>query len=190
MKRWRRAKPRRPRRRPRRNPTERERGAPEVRMARNLRRENLEDLGDLFGRVLALSLTLNHPAFQRAIEGFAEDGRVYLVYPDEQSTRSRTPRRAQDERGRGARRRDSGLPGGFVPQPARAARSTTSARNRSPMAPAAGSSSLGLDYVSNDNELQTEPIFNDGYTAPEIYRGKRSTSAPTCSRSARCSTAV
>ena len=32
---------------------------------------------------------------------------------------------------------------------------------------------LGLDYVSNDNELQSEPIFNDGYTAPEIYRGKR-----------------
>jgi protein phosphatase len=30
----------------------------------------------------------------------------------------------------------------------------------------------GLDYISNDNELQSEPIFNDGYTAPEIYRGK------------------
>ncbi|HEV2170262.1 MAG TPA: Stp1/IreP family PP2C-type Ser/Thr phosphatase, partial [Candidatus Binatus sp.] len=28
-------------------------------------------------------------------------------------------------------------------------------------------------YVSNDNELQSDPIFNDGYTAPEIYRGKR-----------------
>src|SRR5260221_2617811 len=32
---------------------------------------------------------------------------------------------------------------------------------------------LGLDYVSNDTELQSEPIFNDGYPAPEIYRGKR-----------------
>jgi protein phosphatase len=31
----------------------------------------------------------------------------------------------------------------------------------------------GLDYVSNDNELQAEPIFNDGYTAPEIYRGRK-----------------
>src|SRR6202044_4179287 len=31
----------------------------------------------------------------------------------------------------------------------------------------------GLDYVSNANELQSEPIFNNGYTAPEIYRGKR-----------------
>src|SRR5438132_7439245 len=31
----------------------------------------------------------------------------------------------------------------------------------------------GLDYISNDDELQSEPIFNDGYTAPEIYRGKK-----------------
>ena len=31
----------------------------------------------------------------------------------------------------------------------------------------------GLNYVSNDNELQSDPIFNDGYTAPEIYRGKK-----------------
>ena len=46
--------------------------------------ENSEDLGDLFGRVLALSLTLNHPAFQRATEGFADGPRVYLSYPDEQ----------------------------------------------------------------------------------------------------------
>ena len=46
--------------------------------------EDREDLGDLFGRVLALSLTINHPAFQRAADGFAEAGRVYLVYPDEQ----------------------------------------------------------------------------------------------------------
>ena len=29
----------------------------------------------------------------------------------------------------------------------------------------------GLDYISNDNELQAEPLFNDGYTAPEIYKG-------------------
>src|SRR5271155_494193 len=42
-----------------------------------------DDLGEVFGRVLALSFTLTHPAFQRAIEGLAEDGRVYLVYADE-----------------------------------------------------------------------------------------------------------
>ena len=31
----------------------------------------------------------------------------------------------------------------------------------------------GLDCVSNDNELQSEPIFNDGYTAPEIYKAQK-----------------
>ena len=32
---------------------------------------------------------------------------------------------------------------------------------------------MGLDYISNDNELQSEPLYNDGYTAPEIHRGKK-----------------
>jgi protein phosphatase len=32
---------------------------------------------------------------------------------------------------------------------------------------------IGLDYISNDNELQSEPLYNDGYTAPEIYRAKK-----------------
>ncbi|HJU28629.1 MAG TPA: zinc ribbon domain-containing protein, partial [Candidatus Binataceae bacterium] len=45
-----------------------------------------DDLGEVFGRVLGLSLTLNYPAFQRAIEGFRNDGRVYLVYPNEELT--------------------------------------------------------------------------------------------------------
>src|SRR5205807_2290050 len=45
--------------------------------------EDNVDLGDMFGRVLSLSMTLNHPAFLRAIGGFGDDGRVYLVYPDE-----------------------------------------------------------------------------------------------------------
>src|SRR5271155_4516671 len=43
-----------------------------------------DDLGEVFGRVLALSQTISHPAFQRATEGFAENGRVYLVYADEE----------------------------------------------------------------------------------------------------------
>ena len=29
-----------------------------------------------------------------------------------------------------------------------------------------------LDYISNDNEMQSAPILNDGYTAPEIYRAR------------------
>src|ERR1700722_18816678 len=43
-----------------------------------------EDLGEVFGRVLALSQMISHPAFQRATEGFADNGRVYLVYADEE----------------------------------------------------------------------------------------------------------
>ena len=130
-----------------------------------------DDLGEVFGRVLALSLTLNHPAFQRAIEGFAQDGRVYLVYPDEDLT---APRRGSSKTSepeaiaaavqvcqaiafvhrRGLRLND------ICPQSIAVTRG--------------GRIKLtGLDYVSNDNELQAEPIFNDGYTAPEIYRGKR-----------------
>ena len=31
----------------------------------------------------------------------------------------------------------------------------------------------GLDYISNDTELQGEPLFNDGYTAPEIYKARK-----------------
>src|ERR1700730_17213933 len=45
-----------------------------------------EDLGEVFGRVLALSQTINHPAFQRATAGFSDNGRVYLVYADERLT--------------------------------------------------------------------------------------------------------
>jgi protein phosphatase len=132
-----------------------------------------DDLGDVFGRVLALSMTLNHPAFQRALSGFADHGRVYLVYRDEElrplSARAGSLRMEEAEalniaiqvcqavsfvHRRGLRVND------ICPES---------------VAQAAGGriSLTGLDYVSNDNELQLEPIFNDGYTAPEIYRGKR-----------------
>ncbi|HTR62989.1 MAG TPA: Stp1/IreP family PP2C-type Ser/Thr phosphatase [Candidatus Binataceae bacterium] len=129
------------------------------------------DLGEVFGRVLALSLTLTHPAFQRAIEGFAHDGRVYLVYPDEDLTSFHRGSSKTSEpeaiaaaiqvcqaisfvHRRGLRLND------ICPQSLAVTR--------------AGRIKLtGLDYVSNDNELQSDPIFNDGYTAPEIYRGKK-----------------
>ena len=45
-----------------------------------------DDLGELFGRVMGLSLTLKYPAFQCALEGFADKGRVYLVYSEEKLT--------------------------------------------------------------------------------------------------------
>jgi protein phosphatase len=130
-----------------------------------------DDLGEVFGRVLALSLTMNHPAFQRAIEGFAQDGRVYLVYQDEDLTALHRGSSKTSEpeaiaatvqvcqaiayvHRRGLRLND------ICPQSIAVTRG--------------GRIKLtGLDYVSNDNELQAEPIFNDGYTAPEIYRGKR-----------------
>ncbi len=129
-----------------------------------------DDLGEVFGRVMAMSLTLTHPAFQRAIEGFAEHGRVYLVYPDEKLMPVfHGPHRSEPEaiaaaiqvcqaisfvHRRGLRLND------ICPQSVAA---TESGRVKM----------TGLDYVSNDNELQAEPIFNDGYTAPEIYRGKK-----------------
>jgi serine/threonine protein phosphatase PrpC/serine/threonine protein kinase len=135
--------------------------------------EDLEDLGDLFGRVLALSLTVNHPAFQRATEGFADDGRVYLVYPDE-------PLVLLSQR-RGGLKMSEGEAVGIAIQVCQAVsflnRRGLRLNDICPQSIAYGPSGrvklLGLDYVSNDTELQSDPIPNDGYTAPEIYRGKR-----------------
>ncbi len=131
-----------------------------------------DDLGELFGRVMGLSLTLKYPAFQCALEGFADKGRVYLVYSDQELTPlSRRPGGIKMREGealnvaiqlcqaiaflnkRGLRLND------ICPDS---------------LAYDAGGriKIISLDYVSNDNELQTEPILNDGYTAPEIYRGK------------------
>jgi protein phosphatase len=135
--------------------------------------DNSEDLGDLFGRVLALSLTLNHPAFQRATEGFADGGRVYLTYPDEQFV-------TLSQR-RGGLKMSEGEALALAIQVCQGVsflnRRGLRLNDICPQSVAYGGGGrvklLGLDYVSNDNELQSEPIFNDGYTAPEIYRGKR-----------------
>jgi serine/threonine protein phosphatase PrpC len=132
-----------------------------------------EDLGELFGRVLALSLTVNHPAFHRAVDGLAEGGRVYLVYPDEQFT-------ALAQR-RGGLKMSEGEAVAVAIQVCQAVsflnRRGLRLNDICPQSIAYGPGGrvklLGLDYVSNDTELQSEPIFNDGYTAPEIYRGKR-----------------
>ena len=135
--------------------------------------EPAEDLGDLFGRVLALSLTVNHPAFQRATEGFADDGRVYLVYPDE-------PLVLLSQR-RGGLKMTEGEAVGIAIQVCQAVsflnRRALRLNDICPQSIAYGPGGrvklVGLDYVSNDTELQSDPISNDGYTAPEIYRGKR-----------------
>lgn len=131
------------------------------------------DLGELYERVLALSLNLSHPAFQRASGGFAEDGRVYLVYPDEELTPL-----AQR---RGGLKMSEGEALNIAIQVCQAVsflnRRALRLNDICPQSVAYGRGGrvklLGLDYVSNDTELQAEPIFNDGYTAPEIYRGKR-----------------
>jgi serine/threonine protein phosphatase PrpC len=132
-----------------------------------------DDLGEVFGRVLALSMTLNHPAFQRAIAGFADRGRVYLVYPDEElKPLSFRP---------GGMRMDEGEALQIAIQICQAVsfvhRRGLRVNDLCPDSVAYGAEGriklTGLDYLSNDNELQGEPIFNDGYSAPEIYRGKK-----------------
>ena len=132
-----------------------------------------EDLGEVFGRVLALSQTISHPAFQRATAGFADNGRVYLVYADEGVTPL--------ARGKGAARMSEADAVASAVQVCqaisfvhrRALRLNDICPESIAIAKDGRLKLTGLDYVSNDNELQSEPIFNDGYTAPEIYRGKK-----------------
>jgi serine/threonine protein phosphatase PrpC len=134
-----------------------------------------EDLGEVFGRVLALSQTISHPAFQRATAGFSDNGRVYLVYADEGLTA--LGRGA----GKGVARTSEADAVACAVQVCQAIsfvhRRALRLNDICPESVAIASDGrlklTGLDYVSNDNELQSEPIFNDGYTAPEIYRGKR-----------------
>jgi serine/threonine protein phosphatase PrpC len=132
-----------------------------------------EDLGDVFGRVLALSMTLTHPAFERADSGFAADGRVYLVYPDSELT-------SLSRRAGGIRMNEAEAAAvavqvcqaiGFLHR--RGLRLNDICPESVALARDSRVKMTGLDYVSNDNELQADPIFNDGYTAPEIYRGKK-----------------
>jgi serine/threonine protein phosphatase PrpC len=131
------------------------------------------DLGELFGRVLALSMTLNHPAFVRATDGFADAGRVYLVYPDEELTPVARPR--------GGMKLDEPQAIAAVVQVCQAISHVNRRGLRlNDICPEAvafdreGRVRLtGLDYVTNDDEISPEPVLNDGYTAPEVYRAKR-----------------
>ncbi len=130
-----------------------------------------EDLGEVFGRVLALSQTISHPAFQRATEGFAENGRVYLVYADEELKPLGRGSHKMSEPEAIAAAVQVCQAISFVHR--RALRLNDICPESISIAKDGRLKLTGLDYVSNDNELQGEPIFNDGYTAPEIYRGKR-----------------
>jgi protein phosphatase len=130
-----------------------------------------EDLGEVFGRVLALSQMISHPAFQRATEGFADNGRVYLVYADEELKPLRRGSQKMSEPEAVAAAVQICQAISFVHR--KALRLNDICPESVAMARDGRIKLTGLDYVSNDNELQSEPIFNDGYTAPEIYRGKR-----------------
>jgi serine/threonine protein phosphatase PrpC len=132
-----------------------------------------DDLGEVFGRVMALSMTLKHPALQRAVEGFADNGRVYLAYRDEPVTplarRSGGLRMSEAEALAVAIQLCQAV--SFVH---RRGLRVNDICPESVVWGADGRIKLtGLDYVSNDTELQSEPIFNDGYTAPEIYKARK-----------------
>ena len=146
---------------------------PEQQFIKELPDHFADDLGDVFGRVLALSMTLAHPAFEKASSGFANDGRVYLVYPE--STATPLSRR------RGGLKMSEPEAIGLALQVCQAVgfihRRGLRLNDICPESVAIAADGrvkmTGLNYVSNDNELQSDPIFNDGYTAPEIYRGKK-----------------
>jgi len=133
----------------------------------------VDDLGEVFGRVLALSMTLKHAAFQRALAGFADRGRVYLVYPDDRfEPLSRRPggiRMSEAEAINLAIQLCQAV--GFLHR--RALRLNDICPESIGYGADGRIKVAGLESVSNDNELQAEPIFNDGYTAPEIYRARK-----------------
>jgi serine/threonine protein phosphatase PrpC len=132
-----------------------------------------DDLGEVFGRVMALSMTLNHPALQRAVEGFADDGRVYLAYREE-------PLTPLARRSGGLRMNEAEA----ISVAIQLCQAVSFVHRRGlrvndicPESVVWGTDGrirlTGLDCVSNDTELQGEPIFNDGYTAPEIYKARK-----------------
>ncbi|MHB8382776.1 MAG: protein phosphatase 2C domain-containing protein, partial [Candidatus Binataceae bacterium] len=128
-----------------------------------------DDLGEVFGRVMALSMMLSHPAFERAEAGFADNGRVYLVSADEALKPMPAPPMSEPEAISAAIQVCQAI--AFVHR--RGLRLNDICPQSVALAGSGRIKLTGLDYVSNDNELAGDLIFNDGYTAPEIYRGKK-----------------
>ncbi len=146
---------------------------PEQEFIKELPDHFADDLGDVFGRVLALSMTFAHPAFEKAISGFASNGRVYLVYSESDAT-------PLARLGGGIKLSEPEAIAiavqvcqavGFVHR--RGLRLNDICPESVAIGAGGRAKVTGLNYVSNDNELQSDPIFNDGYTAPEVYRGKK-----------------
>ena len=128
-----------------------------------------DDVGEVFGRVMALSMTLTHPAFQRAEAAFANNGRVYLVYADEALAPMAAPPIGEPEAITAAIQVCQAI--SFVHR--RGLRLNDICPQSVAISGSGRIKLTGLDYVSNDNELAGDLVFNDGYTAPEIYRGKQ-----------------
>jgi serine/threonine protein phosphatase PrpC len=132
-----------------------------------------ENLGEVFGRVLALSLTLNHPAFERALNGYALDDRVYLIYRDEPIT----PLSMRPQCVRMDEAEALAVAIQVCQAVAFAHRRGLRVNDICPSSLGYGADGrihlTGLDRISNDDELQTDPLYNDGYTAPEIYKGRK-----------------
>ena len=132
-----------------------------------------DNLGEVFGRVLALSLTLNHPAFERALSGYAHGDRVYLIYRDEPIT----PLSLRPQGARMAEAEALAVAIQICQAVAFAHRRGLRVNDICPSSLGYGTDGrihlTGLDRISNDDELQTDPLFNDGYTAPEIYKGRK-----------------
>ncbi|HUY28504.1 MAG TPA: Stp1/IreP family PP2C-type Ser/Thr phosphatase [Candidatus Binataceae bacterium] len=143
--------------------------APAPDLQEHLEQTAQEDLGEVFGRVMALSMTLTHPAFQRADAGFADHGRVYLVYADEALGPMPAAPISEPEAISAAIQVCQAI--GFVHR--RGLRLNDICPLSVAVSGAGRIKMTGLEYVSNDNERQAEPVPNDGYTAPEIYRGRK-----------------
>ncbi len=133
----------------------------------------VDDLGELFDRVRDVSRTLSHPAFQRAVDSFRDDGRVYLAYPDEALVKlsARAPGLKMSE----ARALSVAIQVcqavGVVHK--RGFRMNDICPDSVAIAPDGRVKLTGLDWITNDNEVVADPLLNDGYTAPEVYRGQR-----------------
>ncbi len=132
-----------------------------------------ENLGELFGRVRDLSRTLTHPAFQRALDSFSNDGRVYLAYPDEALIKL-------SERPQGLKMSEPRALSvaiqvcqavSFIHK--RGFRMNDICPDSVAIAPDGRVKLTGLDWITNDNEIAADPLISDGYTAPEVYRGRR-----------------
>ncbi len=131
-----------------------------------------EELGELFARVLALSRSLNHPAFVKPIDGMSAGGRAYLVYPEQMLTPL-----AERKEGLAMREADALALALQVCQAVsflhrRGLRLNDICPASVALTPDGRVRLTGLDHVTNDLEQEALPLLNDGYTAPEIYRGR------------------